>query len=75
MKTKKKKQLKTLQDLKELVSKAKGKLKHTDQFWDGEPLQKAEIRMRNYYELLLKIDALIKVCVFTIDGKGSYLTS
>ncbi|QLE01491.1 hypothetical protein HX109_07895 [Galbibacter sp. BG1] len=75
MKTKKRKPLKTLQELKELVANTKGRLGKTDQFWDGEPLQKAEIRMCNYYELMLKIESLIKVCAFTLDGEGTYFTS
>lgn len=64
-----------LSKLKKVVSKPASLLKPTDQFWDGEPLQKAEIRMRNYHELMVKIQSLIKLCVFTLDGKGSYLTS
>lgn len=75
MKTKKKKQFKTLHELKELVANTKKKLEKTDQFWDGKPLQKAEIRMHSYYELMLKIQSLIKVCVFTLDGEGTYFTS
>lgn len=75
MKKEKKKYLKILERIMESASDSKGILKQTDQIWDGEPLKKAEIRMRDYYELMSKIDALIKVCVFTLDGEGTYATS
>lgn len=75
MKTKKKKQLKIFKNVQERISKTNGVLKLTDEIWDGEPLYKAEIRMRNYYELMLKIQSLIKLCAFTLDGEGTYFTS
>lgn len=75
MKTKKKKQLKIFKNVQERISKTNGILKLTDEIWDGEPLYKAEIRMHNHYELMLKIQSLIKLCAFTLDGEGTYFTS
>ena len=38
-------------------------------------MRKLEIRVSNEYELILKIESIIRLCIFTLQGEGTYSTS
>lgn len=67
-----KEQLKILNELTAYASRTKGLLKPTKEIWNGEPMYKTEIRMCNEFELILKIESIIRLCVFTLEGEGTY---
>lgn len=66
-----------LNELKEYAAKAKAKglLRPTKEIWNGEPMRKLEIRVGNEFELMRKIESIIRLCVFTLEGEGTYSTS
>lgn len=67
--------MKILNELKEYVERADGLLKPTKEIWNGEPMRKLEIRVSSEYELILKIESIIRLCVFALQGEGTYSTS
>lgn len=67
-----KEQMKILEGLKAQILKTGNILKPTQEIWNEKPMYKAEIRMSNEFELILKIESIIQLCVFTLEGEGTY---